>query len=114
MKESHCFGFNQTKTQTVRQWLASQGLEPYNHYNDLLMDIISLKNRQKSGPLDMKSGRLFYLALYDLDRFRTHIFENNLLNGQSFDAGDLNGVRDDDTALLMLGIKWVKKSLFGQ
>ena len=113
LRESHCLGFDQNKAQTVRQWLVSQDLEPYNHYNDLLMDIISLKNRQKPGPLDMKSGRLFYLALYDLDAFRTDIFENKLLNDHSFNADDLAGARADDTALLMLGIKWVKKSLFG-
>jgi hypothetical protein len=113
IKESHCLGFDQNKTHTVRQWLVSQGLEPYNRYNDLLMEIISLKNKQKPGPLDIKSGRLFYLALYDLDAFRTGIFENTLRKDPSFDAHDLARARDEDTALLMLGIKYVKKSLFG-
>lgn len=113
MKEPHCLGFSQNKTRTVREWLADQGLEPYNRYNDLMMEIISLKNRQRPGPLDMKSGRLFYLALYDLDSFRTGIFENNLLKDQSFGEDELAAARDDDTALLVLGIKWVKKALFG-
>ncbi len=113
IKEPHCLGFDQNKTRTVREWLATQGLEPYNRYNDLLMEIISLKNRQKPGPLDMKSGRLFYLALYDLDSFRTAVFENNLLKDQPFDSCELASARKDDTALLMVGIKWVKKVLFG-
>lgn len=111
MKEPHCLGFGQNKIQTVREWLAAQGLEPYNRHNDLLMEIIRLKNRQTPGPLDMKTGRLFYLALYDLDSFRTDIFEKNLLKDEPFDAAELDAVEKDDIALLMLGIRWVKKIL---
>lgn len=112
MKEPHCLGFSSNKSRTVREWLAAQGLEPYNRYNDLLMEIISLKNRQTPGPLDLKSGRLFYLALYDLDSFRIGINENNLLEGQPFDVDELAAAGENDIALLMLGIKWIKKVLF--
>ena len=73
LKESHCLGHEQKKTQTVREWVEKQGLVPYNEQNDRLLEIISIKNRLKPGPLDLAFGRMFHLALYDLDTFRRKI-----------------------------------------
>jgi hypothetical protein len=114
LKESHCLGFNAEKTQTVRRWIEDQGIAVYNTFNDLLLQIISLKNRLITGPLDIKSRHLFYLALYDLDNFRTRIFAENLLDNFEMDPTHLEAVQTEDVALLKLGIKWVKRELFGK
>ena len=114
LKESHCLGFNENKTQTVRQWIAQQGLTEYYEYNDMLMDIISLKNQVQPGPLDMKSGDIFHLALYDLDRFRLQILDNNLLGELELEQDKLETIEADDVALLKFGIEWVQRELFGQ
>ncbi|MFC1814213.1 YkgJ family cysteine cluster protein [Thermodesulfobacteriota bacterium] len=114
LKEPHCLGFHQNQNQTVQDWIENQGLTIYNQLNDMLMEIISLKNTLKPGPLDFKSGRLFYLACYDLDTFRSHIFEKGILNDQKIDPGTLDLVKKDDVELLKLGLRWIKKVLFGQ
>ncbi|MDY6792748.1 MAG: YkgJ family cysteine cluster protein [Thermodesulfobacteriota bacterium] len=113
LKEPHCRGFEQENTQTVRQWITDQKLAGYNEMNDRLMEIISLKNLTLPGPLDMKSSHLFHLALYDLDRFRIHIFEKGLLDDFNFDSAVLEAVKNDDVELLKLGHRWIKKILFG-
>jgi Fe-S-cluster containining protein len=113
LKEPHCLGFDQGKMQTVREWIASQGIAVYNEMNDLLMEIISLKNRLMPGPLDIKSRIFFYTACYDLDRFRSHIFEKGILKDHNLDAARLDLVKQDDTALLRLGLESIKKVLFG-
>jgi len=114
LKESHCLGFNEEKTQTVRRWIEDQGVAVYNAVNDLLMEIISLKNRLIPGLLDMKSRHLFCLALYDLDNFRTQIFEKGRLNDFDVDQDTLKRAKADDVALLKLGLKWVKRKLFNE
>jgi hypothetical protein len=114
LKEPHCLGFNEPKEQTVRQWLKDQDVEIYNHFNDHLMEIISLKNRLHPGPLDLKSRHLFTVALYDLDNFRTRIFENGLFDNFEMNPRKLETAGTDDTALLEFGIEWVKQSLFKQ
>jgi hypothetical protein len=53
------------------------------------------------------------MALYDLDRFRTQVFENALLDNNeqvrdSLDPDLLEQAREDDLALLRLGHAWVK------
>ncbi|MBW2012061.1 MAG: YkgJ family cysteine cluster protein [Deltaproteobacteria bacterium] len=113
LKEPHCLGFNQPKTQTVREWIVSQDIAVYNEMNDLLMEIISLKNRLMPGPLDIKSRMFFYMACYDLDTFRSHIFEKGILKDHNLDADTLDSVKKDDEALLKLGLKSIKKVFFG-
>lgn len=112
LKESHCKGFEQGKSQSVRQWVKDQGIGIHNEMNDLLMEIIALKNKMIPGPLDVKSKHMFHLACYDLDAFRSQIFEKGMI-------GDFDGVPDlfekaetDDTALLRLSLEWLKGILF--
>ncbi len=111
IKESHCGGFGRQKEQTVRQWMEDQGLAPYNQFNDLLIEVISLKNRRLPGALDTEAGDLFHLALYDLDRFREHLFDNDRLHDGEFDRALRSDARINDVALLKLGIQWVERKL---
>ena len=112
LKESHCLGFCENKEQTVRQWIEQQGICVYNEFNDRLMEIISLKNRLMPGPLDIKSRYIFHLALYDLDNFRSQIFEKNLPADMKIDRTEMEKAQTDDADLLKIGIQWVKWELF--
>ena len=109
LKEPHCGGFNENKVQTIEQ----QGICVYNKFNDMLMEIISLKNRVRPGSLDIKSRYIFHLALYDLDHFRLQIFENNLLGEVEMEPDRMEAIKTDDVELLKFGIEWVKRELFG-
>jgi len=111
IREPHCRGFEQDKTWSVREWINRQGLPEYNQMNDLLMEIISLKNQYDQGPLDIKSGHLFHMALYDLDNFRIHIVEKGLLDDSEMNTDHLESLKDD-VQLLRFGMEWIKKTLF--
>lgn len=112
LQESHCLGFQTEKTQTVREWIATQGIAIYNTMNDLMIEIIGLKKRLRPGVLNVKERYLFSLACYDLDRFRFHIFEKGLLDNLKLDADTLTTIQTDDVALLTLGIHWLKYIFF--
>jgi Fe-S-cluster containining protein len=113
LKENHCLGFNENKTQTVREWIAQQGLSVYFELNDMLMEIISIKNQIGPAALDLKSAHIFHLALYDLDSFRLQIFDNKLIEDYEMEPAMIEAIKSDDTELLKLGIKWVRRELFG-
>jgi Fe-S-cluster containining protein len=112
LKEPHCMGFKKRTDQMVRQWINDQEIAAYNHINDKLMEIISIKNQSHPGPLDHKSRHLFCMALYDLDNFRSRIFENGLFDNFEVNPQKLETARTDDTALLEVGMEWVRKVLF--
>jgi Fe-S-cluster containining protein len=112
LKEPHCLGFKNGHIWTVREWIEDQKISVYNQMNDLMMEIISLKNRLIPGPLDIKSRLMFHLACYDLDNFRSHIFDRGLLDGRNIESGTLDAVKNDDVELLKLGFQWIKHTLF--
>jgi hypothetical protein len=112
LQEPHCLGFGASRKQTVTQWMQGQEIEIYNAINDRLMELISLKNRLRPGPLDLKSRHLFYMALYDLDTFRTQIKANGILENADIDSASLEKAMADDVALLEVGMEWIKQVLF--
>lgn len=114
LREPHCLGFNQDQTQTVAEWIEDQGIALYNQMNDMLMEIISLKNQLLPGKLDIKLSLLFHMACYDIDKFRSQIFEKGILDDQNLDSETLDAVKNDDVELLKLGFKWIKYKLFNK
>lgn len=114
LKEPHCLGHGQDNVQTVREWVTNQKLAVYNEFNDMLMEIIALKNQKGPEPLDMKSRLAFHMALYDIDRFREQVFEKGLLDDSQTDGAGLGPdllkqAQEDDMALLRIGHTWVKR-----
>jgi Fe-S-cluster containining protein len=114
LKEPHCLGFKSPASQTAHQWLKDQEVEIYNHFNDQLLEIIHLKNQLRPGPLDLTARRQFYVALYDLDRFRTQVFKNKLVEGLDIDPVKLAAAESDDTQLLEIGMAYVKQVFFNK
>ena len=60
LKEPHCLGHRQNRTGTVQEWVSDQQLDIYLRFNDMLMEIIALKNQAGGEPLDLKSQILFH------------------------------------------------------
>jgi hypothetical protein len=82
--------------------------------NDMLLEIIGLKNRLIPGPMDIKSRLAFHMALYNIDTFRSNIFEQNILDNWNLYEKTLDTLKNDDVELLKLGHRWIKKILFGK
>lgn len=116
IQESHCLGFQQQGRQTVTGWIRSQDLLIYNEMNDLMMDIIHLKNRSSTpgASLSLKDAHLFQMAAYDIDRFRTHVNEHGLLEETCWNRYSPEQLKTDDTALLRFGLAWIRRILFGE
>ena len=113
LQESHCRGFEQEQSQTVGEWITSQELAIYNQMNDMMLEIISLKNRLLPDQLDSKASLAFRTACYDLDKFRTDILEKGIVKDQDLNPGILEVIKNDDEALLQFGFQWIKQCLFG-
>jgi Fe-S-cluster containining protein len=111
--EPHCQGHGQKGLQTVREWVTSQGIAPYDAMNDRMMDIISLKNRLIPGALDLKSRHLFSMACYDLDAFRKYLTDHFQKKDFGLNDGSWQQLLDDDEALLKFSLAWLKQALFG-
>ena len=114
IKESHCLGFLEAKAWTVKAWTEDQGVQPYNDMSDLLMDIISSKNRSGRRALTEEEGGLFYLACYDIDRFRDFAFDKRLWEAFPVDGDNVDSLKEDDVALMRFALAWIKERLFAE
>ncbi len=70
IREPHCRGFERGPQWTVAEWIANQGLEPYNRANDEMLALMAAKNRAMPGALDDQTLHWIYTACYDIDRFK--------------------------------------------
>lgn len=114
VREPHCRGFESETDQTPETWTESQGLAPYNAMNDLMLDIISLKNQRMPGPMPLSAVRLFEMACYDLDAFRKKILIPGSVRGIGGEADERDRALCEDEALLRLALGWLRRTLFSQ
>lgn len=113
IQEPHCRGFCGKTARTASGWMRDQGLEPYNRFNDLLLEMISLKNRFIPGPLEPEPESLFYTALYDIDSFRDLISQKRFAEHWGIDPADLPTLEADGSQLLKVAHACVKRFVFG-
>ena len=57
---------------------------------------------------------MFYNSTYDLDRFRTFVFQSTLLERFEVDDDLIHEMQTSDEALLRFGFWWVRFALFGE
>ena len=113
VKEGHCFGFQEDKEWTVAEWREDQGIDLRDGVNEGWADLIV---RKKTVPatikLTQKSREMFFLACYNIDKFRRFVFESSFLDRYDIDEEWVAKARNDDVELLQLGFEWLKATLF--
>ena len=114
VREEHCRGFEEPREWTIREWMADQGLKNYNASNDLWMEIIT--SRAPLGPPEQAEQKLkmFFMASYNLDRFRAFIFDSRFLERFEVEKETVESMRTDEAALLRFGFRWLRFALFGE
>ncbi len=114
IEEPHCMGTDRKTGITVKEWIAGQGVAKYNELNDLLMEIIGMKNVFMPGQADENFRRRFYMICYDIDTFRANIALKNILGdfASKIDPETMKKAMTDDETLLRIGLDWLKDTFF--
>lgn len=113
VNEPHCLGFEEDKEWTVTEWRKDQGVDVHDDINAEWTDLIV---RKRSFPANIKltdrSKQLFFMVSYNIDQFRRFVFESAFLEKHPVDEETLSSIRNNETALLVFGLKWLKGLLF--
>lgn len=111
--EPHCLGFEEEKEWTVSQWRENQGVDIHDQINAEWTDLVV---RKRTFPPNMQlteqTKKMFFLASYNIDKFREFVFESSFLKRYEMDAALLEEIRNDEIALLHFGLNWLKWLLF--
>ena len=114
VKEDHCLGFQENREWTVDEWMSSEGLKEYNQMNDLWLEILN-SPKGLGGEKDLsRKVQMFYMASYNLDRFRNFIFKSPFFDRFDVESKQKKLISKDDVALMKFAFTWLKFSLFGE
>ncbi len=113
LKEEHCKGFQEQKSQTPLEYVTDQGLDSYNRFNDKVAEILQHDEVRKGKTFTKTAINHFTLALYDIDTFKDRLIACSLPDTPPLTPEQVELFAKDDEALLSFGIEWAKKRLFG-
>ena len=105
-ESSRCHGLNETKTQTIKEWVRDQGLEIYEEMEQGFSEIPKHIKLSGDRETDEQIIKLFFMACYDLDKFRSFLVKSpSLYEEMNLNEDILERIRHDDVQLLKLGFK---------
>jgi Fe-S-cluster containining protein len=110
--EDLCHGHASGKSITVGEWLNNQGVEEFETMNASFKALTLHDFWDGKEELSPEQADMFFMACYDVDRFRRFVFETRLLQFFDVDETRVEAIRQDDEEMLEFAIEWLRFSLF--
>lgn len=114
LKEDVCKGHNESKQQTVAEWLEAQGINEYDEMGYFFKELTLHDFFQKDENLTPRKIEMFFTACYNLDKFRDFLFGSTFFEKFDVDDETREKLKVDDVELLKFGYFWLRFALFGE
>jgi hypothetical protein len=116
VQEDHCKGHFEEREITIRDYRKEQGLEDYDdHGSGWRQLILKMKSAGPAiGALSRSSLQFFFMACYDLDRFREFVKSEGFSATFDIDDTTRQELHTDDLALLKFGERMILQIMFGE
>ncbi|MBI4686091.1 MAG: YkgJ family cysteine cluster protein [Nitrospirae bacterium] len=108
VKEKHCLGYNEDTEWTVESWRDDQEANLYDDMNRGWKSILMRRNLPGQKELDPNKQEQFYIASYDLDRFRRYVFDSKFLDVFDINTEENEKIKSDEIALMKFGFRYLK------
>ena len=115
-EDDHCEGRHQPdcKQWAEQSWRSDQGLEAQDDLEAGFRDLVSHPWFIGGRTLDPKRMHMFYTACYNLDTFRTFVFESSFCERFDIQPKALEELKTNDEALLRFAFQWLRFALFAE
>lgn len=110
-----CKGRNETTSWTQKTWEADQNASFYNQITVEWAEVLRLFADDPwggEGPTGRR-GKMAFMAAYNIDAFRDFVLHSSFLKRYNVKSAVRLKLKNDDVALLRLGMAWIKLFLFG-
>jgi len=116
VEEDHCKGHKEDREITIGDYRKEQGLEEYDeHGRSWRQLILKIKSAGPSiGKLSKTSLQFFFMACYDIDRFREFIKGAGFEQSFVIDDATRKELLEDDLALLRFGDRMIRQVMFAE
>jgi Fe-S-cluster containining protein len=108
IRDPNCLGYNEGKEWTIESWRIEQEADLYDEMNREWKEIQLRRNTSGKPDLDSKQQAMLYMASYDIDKFKSFIFESGFLDLLEIDKEEIEKIRNDEIALMKFGFKYLK------
>jgi Fe-S-cluster containining protein len=109
-----CDGLDIEKKVVLSDWIEAQGIPVYQEM-ELPFKAISTNERlTKEKISNSKIQNMYYMACYDLDRFRRFVLESSFLKRFDVPPEKVERLKIDDEALYRFAINWIEYGLLAQ
>lgn len=116
VQEKHCLGHHEPQTQTIDVYRKDQGVDVYDEKGRGWRQLVLKK--KSAGPAIGKppavSNQLFFMASYDVDRFRAFVSSDAFNRSYDVPLEVMATLLADDEALMEFGFNFLKHALFGE
>jgi len=116
VREDHCHGHFEDRKLTIDEYRAEQGLEEYDEHGRLWrQQILKVKSAGPYiGKMSLTSRKFFFMASYDLDRFREFIRSEGFQTTYELDPETMQRLLGDDLELMKFGDRMVRQIMYGE
>jgi len=116
VREPHCLGHNEPRPITIEDYRKEQGVVEYDEHGRSWRQLILKK--KSSGPTvgkpTQRSLQLFFMACYDLDRFREFVTSTSFNELYELPEDLQQQLRADDVALMEFGSRLMRQVMFNE
>jgi Fe-S-cluster containining protein len=116
VKEPHCLGHNEPRTISIDAYRKEQGVDQYDELGRGWRQLVLKK--KSSGPSigkpSKRSLQLWFMACYDLDRFREFVGSSPFSEVYALPADELRKILGTDTELMLFAFRFLRQVLFGE
>jgi hypothetical protein len=116
VREAYCHGHFEDRKLTIDEYRGEQGLEEYDeHGRPWRQLILKVKSAGPAiGNMSKTSLKFFFMACYDLDRFREFIKSTGFSTTFDIDEATRDELLTDDMARLRFGDRMIRQIMYGE
>jgi uncharacterized protein len=114
VREELCHGHGMGAPVSVRDWMAGQQIEEFEMMSAGFKELTLHEFWDGKTSLTPQQSDMFYMACYDVDRFRRFVFETRFLQLFDVDEARVEALRTDDEELVDFGMQWLRFAIFGE
>ena len=109
-----CLGLQSSRSLTLSDWIEEQGIGVYQKMEALFKTITANEFLYQNTITNKKIQEMFYMACFDLDRFRRFVMESTFLDRFEVKPEVVEKIREDDVELYHFALRWLEYGLLGQ
>lgn len=108
----YCQGLAGEREWTIATWQADQGFDEFDRPRRPWLHLLLQQAQPGRIPPDHRLLSQFYMMAYDLDAFRTFLFESAFIKAHGLDLEDALPLASDDLALIRFSAACLERLLF--